>query len=225
VPGLSEQRSSFTWDDTMSHVVGLRVAGMALRDTSGATFDESVTRHLHEALIDLGACTRPQTRAAVASVEGQWYARGAPLKRQLDIGLSDGIVRPWLVRGLPFAPDTTPGAYHLPSLSDIDGRDFSGFFTIRIDPNIPEAARLRAALPGDPAVISVDRDFPLLMAETGREMRQQISPDVDIPWPTTAPPTPQPTIASAAPTSNAPSRHHALLSWLGVKQPVTPIAR
>jgi hypothetical protein len=45
----------------MSHVIGLRVAGMALRDTSGATFDESVTCHLHEELIDLGACTRPQT--------------------------------------------------------------------------------------------------------------------------------------------------------------------
>jgi hypothetical protein len=37
-------------------------------------------------------------------------------------------------------------------------------------------------------VISVDRDFPLLMAETRREMRRQTSPDVDVPWPTIASP-------------------------------------
>jgi hypothetical protein len=222
VPGLSEQRSAFTWDDTMSHVIGLRVAGRALRDMSGAAFDEAVTRDLREDLIDLGACSPQQTRAAVAAVDGVWYARGAPLKRQLDIGLSDDTIRPWLVHGLPFAPDTTPGAYHLPSLTDVAGHDFTGFFTVRIDPNIPEAPRLRAALPGDPAVLCVDRDFPLLLTETRREMRRQISPNVDVPWPTIAPPT---VAAAAPPPALGNPRHQALLSWLGVKQPTATLAR
>jgi hypothetical protein len=35
VPGLSEQRSSFTWDDTMSHVIGLRVVECVAREADG----------------------------------------------------------------------------------------------------------------------------------------------------------------------------------------------
>ena len=137
---LPEQRSSFTWDDTMSHVVGLRVAGRALRDTSGRTFDEAVTVALRDELRELGAVAPMQTDEAVHAVEGLWWADAKPLKRHLDIGLSDGMVRPWLVRGLPFAPDAQPQAFHLPTLDDVFGRDFSGFFSVRIDPNIPEAA-------------------------------------------------------------------------------------
>ena len=96
---IDEQPSAFTWDDTMAHVVGLRVAGRVLRDTSGRSYDDRVTTALHDELKDLGAKSTSQTDRAAYAVKGIWWYDGKPLKRQVDVGLSDNVVRPWLIPG------------------------------------------------------------------------------------------------------------------------------
>ncbi|MGB7159857.1 MAG: DUF4056 domain-containing protein, partial [Tepidisphaeraceae bacterium] len=182
VPMFTEQHSSFTYDDAMSHVVGLRVAGRALRDrASGRTFDEAVTVALREELAELGAVSPEETELAARAVEGLWWSRGRPLKRQLDVGLSDDTVHPWLVPGLPFARDAAPQSFALPTLTQVNGHDFADFYSVRIDPNIPEAQRMRDLLPGRPLRFRADRDLPLLVEATRRQMRHQFAMDVDRP--------------------------------------------
>ncbi|MEO6434482.1 MAG: DUF4056 domain-containing protein [Tepidisphaeraceae bacterium] len=124
---VDESHSSFTYDDTMSHVVGLRVAGQAMRDTSAQSFDEAVTSALGAELKSLGAVKPAQTRQASRAVENIWWSRGKPLKRQLDVGLLDDTVRPWLVPGLSFARAAKAEPFALPTLWRVSGRDFSGF--------------------------------------------------------------------------------------------------
>jgi hypothetical protein len=215
---IDESPSAFTYDDGMSHAIGLRVAERALRGSTdrgnGAVADgprppidwrngdPAVTAALRAELADLGAVTRAQTDRAARAVEGLWWARGKPLKRQLDVGLSDDAMRPWLVPGLPFAPpaEVEPQPIRLPSLADVAGRDCSSFLSVRIEPNIPEANRMRAAVPGAPAQFAGERDLALLLAATRRAMRVQLAADVDRPWPAprmAPPPSTRPTVELA----------------------------
>jgi len=231
---IDESPSAFTYDDTMSHVIGLRIAGKVLREPikpSKYAFDDAVTVALREELKALGAVTPAETDRACHAVEGMWWSHGKPLKRQLDVGLTDGVVRPWLVRIPPTAGtkpaglnsagatptgamsattksaatksiDVPPGeAFVLPTLRDIDGRDFSAIYTIQIDPLVPEGDRLRDAIPSHPAVIDGERDMPPLVEATRQQMQQQLSADVDQPVPTrlAARPTTAPHNLSLAP--------------------------
>ncbi|MGB7156710.1 MAG: DUF4056 domain-containing protein, partial [Tepidisphaeraceae bacterium] len=168
---IDESPSSFTYDDAMSHVVGLRVAGRALRDRTARSFDEAVTVALRAELAELGAVSREQTEQAVRAVEGLWWSRGRPLKRQLDVGLVDDAVRPWLVPGLPFARgEEIAEPFALPTLTEVMGLDCSGFYSVRIDPGIPEADRMRELLPSGSRLFHADRDLPLLVEATRRQM-------------------------------------------------------
>ena len=199
---IDESPSAFTYDDTMSHVVGLRVAGRALRDsTPGRSFDAAVTIALRAELEELGAVPPAQTELAARAVHGVWWARGKPLKRHLEVGLADGFVRPWLVPGadavpaMSLMPTTAPAAiepegFPLPTLADVRGRDLSGFYTVRVDPVVPVGKRMRELLPDRPTLFDVERDFPLLMQATRRQMRDRLGADVDQPWPTSAPASP-----------------------------------
>jgi len=170
---LDESPSAFTYDDTMSHVIGLRVAGRALRDKSpGRSYDEAVTLALNDELANLGAVSPAETDRAADAVERTWWTLSGTSTRNLAIGLDDDPIRPWLVPG--FDPDhTAPAAFELPSLKNVAGRDFSGFYSIAIDPRIFVAWRIRHVLPNHPALIDCDRDYPILLHVTGEQMRER----------------------------------------------------
>ena len=190
---VDERRSAFLPDDVMSHVVGLRVADRAFRQSGTAreVSDDTVTAALAAELADLGAVPPAQTDAAARAVAGHWYADGEPLKRQPDVGLESGVVRPWLVPGLPFAlAPAEPEAFPLPRLDDVAGRHLSGFCTAEVEPRILEAGRMRRHLPGRPARFSAERDLPLLLRVVREQMHHTFGPEVDEPWP--APPPPHP---------------------------------
>jgi len=208
-PFVDESPSAFTYDDTMSHVVGLRVAGRALRDESARSFDEAVTAALRAELVSLGAVTPEHTRQAVRTVEGLWWENGKPLKRQLDVGLQDETVRPWLVRGLPFVAAFRPEPFSLPTMKNVCGRDYSGFYSVAVDPGLPMTNRIRRILPKEGARFDADRGFPLLIEVIRRQMRERFSRDVDTPWPALA--------ATALPASG--SQHPSLAP---TSQPATP---
>lgn len=178
---ISESRSSFSYEDTMSHVVGLRVCDAALR-SGNRDFDDAVTAALSKELRSLGARTPAQTDAAARAVEGVWWSGGEPLKRHLDIGIVDGVVYPWLVPGLPFAEDTVPEPFALPSLKDVRGRDLTGLYQVKLDPKFRQADKIRQHLPGRPTLLEADRDFPILMTVLRTQMQAQHGLAVAEPW-------------------------------------------
>jgi hypothetical protein len=189
LPFFDEAPSAFTYDDPMSHLVGLMVAGRVLRRQGPDPFDDAVTHALSAELAALGAVSPRQTDEAVRAVDGIWWRRGAPLKRQIDVGLADGAVRPWLVPSVDPARYRAPELFRVPTLANIYGQDLSSFYSVTIDPRIPVAHRIREILPSRPsALLSADRDFPQLLRAIRRQMQEQFAVDVDQPWPSGKPP-------------------------------------
>ena len=182
---FDESPSAFTWDDVMSHVIGVRVAELALC-SEGWTFDQAVTYYLADQLRTLGAVGPEQTQQAVDAVEGRWWAHGGPLKRQLDLGFESGTVTPWLVGGLPVGGDATAGPIAgpiatpiaVPAVWTAAGRKLSAFCRVRIDPRCAAADRMRDSLPGRPEWFDVDTDLPIVMATMRGEMTERFGPTV-----------------------------------------------
>jgi hypothetical protein len=200
---IDESPSAFTWDDTMSHVIGLRVAAAAMRDYPDLGYDNAVTAALDAELHRLGAVKPKQTTEAARAVEGKWWADGEPLKRQFGIGTMEFVVYPWLIPGLPFAPaDVVPEPVALETLADIEGLDASGFITVEIDPRIDEAEDMRKLIPGHPRRFNHYADIPALLEAMQQQMRDKFGADVNIPWP--APP-------ETAPTETAPTTEPSTL--------------
>ena len=186
---VDERRSAFLHDDVMSHVVGLRVAERAMRALpAGADLfgdDDAFTAALTAELRELGAVAPECTDEAARAVEGVWWRGTVPLKRQPDVGLISGVVRPWLVPGLACAPLPADGpeAFRLPRLDDVRGRDLSNFYSVQIDPRILESGRIRAHLPERPPRFDAARDVPRLLEVAAAQMRESMGPEVDRPWP------------------------------------------
>ncbi|HEX8325251.1 MAG TPA: DUF4056 domain-containing protein [Tepidisphaeraceae bacterium] len=183
---FDESPSAFTWDDVMSHVIGVRVAEMALRDR-GRPFDEAVTLYLDAQLQALGAVGPEKTQQAVDAVDGVWWAGGRPLKRQLDTGLDTNSVYPWLVPGLPFANGEKPQPFAIPHVGTVIGRDLSDFCTVRIEPRIAAAQAMRRVLPdARPAWFGTD-DLSDILVAMRTQMTEQFGLAVSEPWPARTP--------------------------------------
>jgi hypothetical protein len=182
---FDESPSAFTWDDVVSHVVGVRIADLALRDDR-RPFDEAATLALQGVLQSLGAVGPEQTDRAIEAIDGQWWSNGKPLKRQLDIGLESGFVTPWLVSGPTFATNVRPERQSVPNLQKVLGRPMSDFASIWIEPRCAAAERMRAALPVARDWFSVDTDLPLIFQKMAGEMRKDGGEWVDVPFPRSA---------------------------------------
>lgn len=185
---VDERRSAFLHDDVMSHVVGLRVADRAMRALPAGADpfgdDDAFTAALAAELADLGAVPPACTDEAARAVENVWWSGTEPLKRQPDVGLATGVVKPWLVPGVACAPSPLePEAFALPRMDDVLGHDLSGFLTVEVDPRIFEAGRIRTHLPARPARFSAERDIPALLEVVRAQMHSESNPAVDEPWP------------------------------------------
>lgn len=180
---IPEDRSAFCYEDTMSHVIGLRIAERALR-TPGNDFDAAVTVELLKELKALGMVSADHTDAAVQAVHGVWWSGEQPLKRCLDHGFDDGVVYPWLVPHLPFAVDAAPEPFALPTLDDVAGYDLTDFCAVRIDPNIPQAQDISRHLPGRPKQIQLERDLVPLIEVVQAQMQKQFGTSFSEPWAT-----------------------------------------
>lgn len=148
---FDESGSAFTYDDILSHLVGITVAGEAMRRAGveeGEAFDLAVTEVLDEAMRELGALPPEETNRAVAAVKGAWWNGGKPLQRQFDVGLDSGTLRPWLVpevsRGI------VPREFEIPRLGRVRGRDFARFYDVEIDSRASVTETIRLALPDRP---------------------------------------------------------------------------
>lgn len=99
---IPEDRSAFTYDDVIAHVIGVRLGGEALAAMAvgeESDFDLALTDALHHELRRLGALSEEETAAAAERVEGRWWNGEQCMKRQVAIGLDEQAVTPWLVPG------------------------------------------------------------------------------------------------------------------------------
>ena len=133
-PWYPEFPSAFSWEDTFSNFLGTRLAVQAMRDTQ-RTYDEAMTVALDEELRRLGAQPRDLAIRAAKAVNGTWYT-GEFLflvdikKRNLDIGLDDGLITPSIVPDVAECPDAQPQSYPAPSLDFLSEYGFSVKFEI-----------------------------------------------------------------------------------------------
>jgi hypothetical protein len=203
---IDEQPSAFTYDDTMSHMVGITVAGRALRDKRRG-WDGAVTVALREVMKEIGAVTPVQTELAVDSVEGLWWKDGEPLKRQFAPPPGDAVaVTPWLVHDLPFARvEGLPAPFVGPSLRDVNGRDCSGFIaSVHIQPNIDEGDRMKRTIDARLPYLSANKDIPALLAAAELEMTERFGAAVNVPWPDVSSPTRLARTKRPSPAANPP---------------------
>ncbi|HEX8322439.1 MAG TPA: DUF4056 domain-containing protein [Tepidisphaeraceae bacterium] len=177
---FSEQASAFSYDDAMSHWVGITVAGKVLRDLQRdplRDFDSSVTETLSATLASLGATKPDDTHRIVMSLEGSWWKDGQPLKRQVHVGLAEGYIRPLLVPAESGPLGDVGQRYPLPTLDNVNGRSFRSFCRVELELRCWEADTIRQRLPGTPEWIDMDRDIPRLIDDIQSAVdRQNPSP-------------------------------------------------
>jgi len=176
---LSEEKSAFTWDDTMSHVIGLEIAQRALMETAGegvddGVFDDAVTRLLDESLGALDVVSKEECERAVHLVEGAWWHDGETLKRQIDMGFESGVIAPWLVPAFDRCPYAAASPRAVPTL-------VNPLVSIEIDPRIAEGWAIRTVLPGRPERINAVRDFPIIMDHLRAEFESRFGAGFDLP--------------------------------------------
>lgn len=157
-----EKPSALTYDDMTSHLLGAKVAGLALQDRTH-DYNTGVTWHLKQELDRLGAVSPEQTLKALAMVENKWWRNGFVTKLQLDIGERTGVMQPWIVPGYPDGKTATGVPFYIPSLKNVAGQDLSRMEQVDFDPNLAAWAHIRKILPGDSSRCYPARDFPLIM--------------------------------------------------------------
>lgn len=134
-----EQVSAFSYEDTVSHAIGVEVAATAF--DASAPWNEAMDAALAFELASLGAVPRDGTWSAFAAVEGRWYDPGSGWpsnafirKRALDVGLQGGAVTPWLAAGVPGCAGVTARPLPVDALDTMDGGRFAGFDSARFLP-------------------------------------------------------------------------------------------
>jgi len=161
---IPEDASAFTYDDTTSHLVGIHIAGLALRDPQ-MDYDQAVTAAMDAAMRRLEAVAPAETEAAIEAVEGVWWRDNKPLRRHVDHGYDDGVVMPWLVAGFESARGELP--LRLPPLR-VESIDFRSSIRVRVHTRILERNRIYAALELDGGPIIAWEHFPQLIEHIGR---------------------------------------------------------
>jgi len=126
--------SSFSWEDSFSDLLGTYLGAKALRDKERG-YDEAMTLALERELEDLGVQPKKVCVKASKMVRGKWFSGDflflVDMKaRNLDIGVDDGYVTPWLVPGLEECAGAVPRSYPAPSLDFLQEYGFVVKFEI-----------------------------------------------------------------------------------------------
>ena len=117
---FSEFGSSFSWEDTFSNLLGCQVGYLALYDKEHG-YNKAVTLTLQRELKKLGVQSGKTARRASDLVKGDWFAGETPIVimkgRNLDTGLDDGYVTPWIVPGIKQCQGEEAVPYIAPDLA------------------------------------------------------------------------------------------------------------
>lgn len=160
---IPENRSAFTYEDVISHMVGTRAAVAALRRPD-ENFNLAVTATLNEQLQSLGVVQPEQAYEAIDSVHDVWWSGGAVKKRYLIACLPGENVMPWIPPDLTFCAGQQPEVFTVPTLANVAGRDMSGFAHVEFQPGTLAGGMLANRLPDHPARIVPEVHFPQVLA-------------------------------------------------------------
>ena len=181
--------SAFSWEDSFSDLLGSHLGAAALRDTEHP-YNKAMTLVLRNELEMLGAQPKEVAMKASRQVEGNWYVSGFLFlvqmnKRNLDLGVDDGYITPWIVRDLEECPDAEPLSYPVPSLTTLCKLGFA--VTVEIEPGGLEKSKILQVAYPDPNQrtdrIVPELHFRPIMEHIRWEAIEESGPDVDMPWP------------------------------------------
>jgi Protein of unknown function (DUF4056) len=166
-----EFNSAFSWEDSYSNLVGVRLGVEATKDTKH-NYDDAMTIAIYRELKVLGVQPRSTAIAASKSVRGLWYTGNLvpDMKmRNFDIGL-DGSVTPTLIPGVAACgPNPQPLTLPAPTLATLKRYGFS--MTHEIKPNVLEQGRIFKAA-GSKRIFP-EKQFPILMAYIKKDARRR----------------------------------------------------
>jgi len=179
--------SAFAWEDIYSDLLGTRIGAAALRDKD-RPFDVAVTSILNEELRRLGVESQKTAVRASREVRDRWYSGDFLFlvnmkKRNLDVGLDDGLVTPWLVPDFDPCPEAEPRALPVPTLEVVTKHGFE--LTFEIEPRVLQSGKILSVAYPDPERrgqrIEPAVHFPLLMEHIMRDAIKRYGPEVNVP--------------------------------------------
>lgn len=119
-----EFKSSFSWEDLYSNIMGAWVATKAIE--AGGNFHDTFPRLLDQELARLQVVSKSKAEQITESVRGKWYTSASLFKRNMDSYLDDDV-SPCIIPGFTSAP---PIAYPLPNLDGIDQYGIKVTYTV-----------------------------------------------------------------------------------------------
>lgn len=161
---VTEEPSAFSYDDAVSHRVGVEAAMDALRLTSNLSeFDDQVTATLYDQLLELGALPAEQVVERAERSQGVFHDGNEPLLRVIDLGLDDQpLVAHLIDEGLE------PRRWYWDSRTEVGRHRVSDLFQIEIELKSAEADAILAAVGKEDGRIVPREDFGPLMNELTR---------------------------------------------------------
>jgi len=164
-----EFKSSFSWEDLYSNVMGAWVATEALK--AGGNFNETFTRLLDQELNRLQVVPQEKARQITESVRGKWHTSAAIIKRNMDSYLDDDV-SPCIVPGYTSAEPIT---YPLPNLDGIN--QYGIRVTYTVNSFFLENNELKR-IAGTSEALQPLKDFKPIMKNIQREAVEKYNLDV-----------------------------------------------
>ncbi len=180
---FSEYLSAFSWEDPYSDLLGVTLAGRALKN-SGQNYDDAMTTLIPQQLHELGAQPPAVGKQALNRIKGQWY-KGEHYffvtmnKRNFDVGFDDGFITPWLVPGI--CQDCEPVSMPVPNHDLLSKYGFS--YKLEIEPHEHERGKILAivSLDGRDTRFQPAEEFPVIMDYIKSDAVAKNGPEVDVP--------------------------------------------
>jgi len=195
-----EYQSAFSWEDNYSNLLGCHIAARALQDPQH-DYDRAVTSALEQELQRLGIQPRRIAVKASRAMRGTWFKGDliflSIFKRHLDIGVTDGMISPWIVTCLPELAGTSPEPLPLPDLRVLFAHGFA--FQLEIEPRELEKHKILKIvypeLKDRPRRIEPERHFSIIMHAIRAQAVRRYGADVELAY------TGRNHLASASPAS------------------------
>ena len=168
---ISEFGSAFSLEDGFSNLLGTYLAEKVLTENKG-DYNTSLTRALDEEIRSLGVQPRKIARKST---------RDTKRKRNLDIGLDDGYVTPWIipVDSVPESMSAKPKAYPVPNTDILSKYGFSMKFEIEPHELFEKGKILNIA--GQRKRINPTQDFPKIMNYIKKQAVEKYKFDINVP--------------------------------------------
>lgn len=176
---FSEKSSSFSWEDSYSDMLGIRIAAEVLRANS-IDYNVAMTARIRGEIEKLGPQPARVAERATELIKGKWYSGRYPFlnmnKRNFDVGLDDGRISPFLVPDV--CPDSSGIDCPVPSLSSPAAYDFQ--VELLLVPREREKSEILKIVRRRSSLIP-DRHFPLIIEHIRKEAIKEAGPDVEKP--------------------------------------------